>query len=213
MASDRAKSSPSGVHRHTSRPQESSGLRYTAWSRGRLKSTSNRDRWLTIRVGATSVSRSVPGSSSRRRVASSSAMTSATSARRWWPACSAAATNRPLPSSIVNAGPTDTSYPHAPVALHAQSLGPTRHVLSRLSPLDVHQPACFEQLAVLDIASRQRSHDDRRTAGPPVATARANPSATGLHRENQSDGGTPRERGQHGDHHSRSAGYVRATRP
>ena len=53
-----------GADFHTSSPQASAGRRYTADSRGRFKSTSNRDRRPTIRVGAMVVQRPVQGSSS-----------------------------------------------------------------------------------------------------------------------------------------------------
>ena len=56
---------------HTSIPQASSGVRYTALSRGRLRSTSKRERVPTTRVGPSSAQSPVNGSSSRRRPISS----------------------------------------------------------------------------------------------------------------------------------------------
>ena len=53
-----------GVHFHTSSPQASAGVMYTAFSRGRLRSTSNRERRATMRVGAIDVHSPVYGSSS-----------------------------------------------------------------------------------------------------------------------------------------------------
>ena len=71
---ERSTSSTGNGSRHSSRPHASSGVRYTASSRGRLRSTSNRERCATTVDPPTAVSRSVKGSSSRSRVASSSAV-------------------------------------------------------------------------------------------------------------------------------------------
>src|SRR5215213_5279093 len=69
-----------------SSPHASSGLRYTASFRGRLRSTSKRERCTTTEAAPIAVRRSVKGSSSRSRIESSSAVLAAISGRSSWPA-------------------------------------------------------------------------------------------------------------------------------
>ena len=106
---------------HVEAPRLRPASSYTHWWRGRLRSTSKRDRWTTTGSPPARVMRSVKGSSSRRRVSSSSAIRSATSGRRSWPAWMAVITSGSADAPSDQASRMAARTHRAPVAMQSVS--------------------------------------------------------------------------------------------